>query len=305
MRIMSCVGIGLLGLVVGCSNAPKEPLYTPAKVGDGLKFAEGPAWDGKGNLYVSNCSADPGYVTKFDAKGNAAVAFTASDKGFKKTNGMTFHENGSLFVCDFGKKAIIEIQPNGQARTYADNYQGVPFRGPNDLAFDPNGNLYFTDPAGSSKAAPVGRVYRVDKLRNVTLVADKLAFPNGLAFSADGKHLFVAESQAYQILKYTVKSDGGLGEKTVFCKLPEEKDPDGISFDSAGNLWVAQFGAGAVRQFDRSGQLIRTVALPGKNVTNVEFGGKDMKTLYITEAELGELYRIQVETPGQKLFQSP
>jgi gluconolactonase len=292
-------------MAVGCSNTPKEPLYTAAKVGEGLKFAEGPAWDGKGNLFVSNCTAEPGYVTKFDTKGKAQVAYTASEKGFRKTNGMTFHENGSLFVCDFGRKAIMEIMPGGQARVYADNCQGVSFRGPNDLAFDPNGNLYFTDPAGSGKDAPIGRIYMIDKMRNVKQVAGGLAFPNGIAFGSDGKSLFVAESQKYQILKYAVKPDGSLGEKTVFATMPDQKDPDGISFDAAGNLWVAQYGAGAVRQFDKSGNMVRSVDLPGKNVTNVEFGGSDMKTLYVTEAERGELYRILVETPGQKLFYGP
>jgi gluconolactonase len=302
MRFFTSVVIGLL--MVGCA-AKQEPPYQVSKVAEGFKFPEGPACDGRGNVYVSNCDADPGIVSKVDEVGNSSVAFTGSARTFLKTNGITAHQSGSIFACDFGKKAIVELRPDGSASTYADNYQGVPFRGPNDLAFDPNGNLYFTDPAGSSKQAPVGRVYRVDKLKNVTLVAQGLAFPNGIAFSADGKTLFVAESQKYQVLKYPVKMDGSLGEKSVFCTLPEEKDPDGMNFDSAGNLWVAQFGAGAVREFDPSGKLIRSIEMPGKKVTNVEFGGKDMKTLYITEVETGGLYRIRTEVPGLKLFYGP
>ena len=302
MRMFTIVVLGLV--MAGCA-AKQEPPYQVTKVGEGLKFPEGPAWDGRGNIYVSNCDADPGIITKFDETGNVSVAFTGSAKTFLKTNGMTFHQSGSLFACDFGKKAIVEIRPDGSVSTYADNYQGVPFRGPNDLAFDPNGNLYFTDPKDSSKEAPIGRVYRVDKLKKVTQVASGLAFPNGIAFSADGKSLYVAESQKYQVLKYAVKMDGSLGEKSVFCTLPEEKDPDGMNFDSAGNLWVAQFGAGAVREFDPSGKLIRSIELPGKKVTNVEFGGKDMKTLYITEVETGGLYRIRTEMPGLKLFYGP
>ena len=182
-----------------------------------LKFAEGPAWDGKGNIYVSNCDLKPGVISKFDEAGNMSVAFEGSAKTFMSTNGMTFHHSGSIFACDFVKKAIVEIKPDGSVSTYADNYQGVPFRGPNDLAFDPNGNLYFTDPKDSSKDAPIGRVYRVDKLKNVTLVAQGLAFPNGIAFSADGRTLYVAESQKSVVLKYPVNADGSLGAKSVFC----------------------------------------------------------------------------------------
>jgi gluconolactonase len=290
--------------MAGCA-AKQEPPYQVTKVADGLKFPEGPAWDGRGNLYVSNCDAVPGIVTRIDQQGTASIAFTGSDKTFKKTNGMTCHVSGSVFACDFGKNAIVEIRPDGSVSTYADNYQGVPFRGPNDLAFDPNGNLYFSDPAGSSKEAPIGHVYRVDKLKKVTQVASGLAFPNGVAFSPDGNTLYVAESQKYHVLKYPVKSDGSLGEKSVFCTLPGEHDPDGMNFDSAGNLWVAQFGGGAIHQFDPSGKLIRSVDMPGKKVTNVEFGGKDMKTLYITEVETGAVYRIRTEVPGMKLFYSP
>lgn len=302
MRHVWVVLIGML--MIGCA-AKQEPPYQVSKVGEGLKFAEGPAWDGRGHIYVSNCDADPGIVTKFDETGNSSIAFTGSAKTFQKTNGMTVGQDGSIYACDFGKKAIVELRPDGSVSTYADKYQGVGFRGPNDLAFDPNGNLYFTDPKDSSKDAPIGRVYRVDKLRNVTLVAQGLAFPNGIAFSADGRTLYVAESQRSQILKYPVKMDGSLGEKSVFAPLPGGKEPDGMNFDTAGNLWVAEAFAGAVREFDPSGKLIRSVELPGKQVTNVEFGGKDMKTLYITEASTGGLYRIRTEVPGLKLFYGP
>jgi len=302
---MKAFTIVVLGLIMAGCAAKLEPPYQVTKVAEGIKFPEGPASDGKGNIYVSNCDADPGIVTRVDEKGNSSIAFTGSDKTFKKTNGMTFGANGSLYACDFGRKIIVEIRPDGAVSTYAENYQGVPFRGPNDLAFDPSGNLYFTDPAGSSKEAPVGRVYRVDKLKKVTQVASGLAFPNGIAFSADGKTLYVAESQKYQVLKYAVKADGSLGEKSVHCTLPGDHDPDGMNFDSAGNLWVAQFGGGAVHEFDPSGKLLRSIPMPGKNVTNVEFGGKDMKTLYITEVQTGALYRIRTEVPGLKLFYGP
>src|SRR5437764_14159398 len=104
---------------------------------------------------------------------------------------MPCHVSGSVFACDFGKKAIVELKPDGSVSSYADNFQGVAFRGPNDLAFDPNGNLYFSDPAGSSKEAAIGCGYRVDELRKLTQVASGLAFRNGVACSPDGNTLYV------------------------------------------------------------------------------------------------------------------
>src|SRR5581483_7240379 len=177
------------------------------KVGDGLQFPEGPAYDGKGNVVVSNCSAD--YVTRFDAQGHATVLYKAAADSFtfQKTNGMTYYKDGSLFVCDFGRNAIIRIHPDGKQEVYADRCDGQPFKGPNDLAFDPHGNLYFSDPAGSDEKNPIGCVYRVEQgTRKVTRVAEGMAFPNGVAFSADAKTLYVAESNRFRILRFAVQA---------------------------------------------------------------------------------------------------
>ena len=288
------------------AKAEEEKPYVPVKVADGLKFPEGPAYDGKGHVDVSNCNAD--FVTRFDtATGKASVLYRASPEGFQKTNGMTYRRDGSLIVCDFGRKAVLEIKPGGKVEVYADQCDGVPLKGPNDLAFDPAGNLYFTDPAGSDEKKPIGCVYRVDagRERKVTKVAEGLAFPNGIAFSADAKHLYVAESKTFSILRYPVKEDGSLGEKSVFCRLPSDHEPDGINFDSAGNLWVTQYGSGAVRQLSPEGKVIREVKLPGKNPTNVEFAGKDLRTLFVTEVETGALYAMRVEVAGLPLFGGP
>ena len=72
-----------------------------------------------------------------------------------------------------------------------------------------------------------------------------------------------------------------------------------------GNLWVAQFGSGAVRIIDPGGKHIGDVLLPGKQVTNVEFAGPDLKTLYITECETGALYKTTAPTAGLPLFWAP
>ncbi len=301
MRFITVLAIGLV--TIGCA-AKKEVFYQPVKVADGLKFPEGPAWDGRGNVYVSNCDIDA--ITRVnDATGKAQIAYRGTPNGIKLTNGLTFDRAGSLFACDHGRGAVVEIRPDGTASVFVDKFEGTPLKRPNDLAFDSKGNLYFTDPGGSGKDNPIGTVYRVDRERKIRQVASGLAFPNGIAFSADARTLYVAESQKFQVLKYTVRPDGGLSEKAVFCTLPGEKDPDGMNFDSAGNLWVAQAGGGAVHVFDPSGKLIRSVQMPGKTVTNVEFAGKDLRTLYVTEVETGAIYKMRVETPGLKLFYSP
>jgi len=306
MREMIGPALSLIVMFAVTAGGENQQPYQLIKVGDGLKFPEGPAYDGQGRVAVSNCDAD--YVTRFDAQDRATVLWRAAKDRFTfhKTNGMTYFKDGSLFVCDFGRKAIIRIHTDGKQVLYADRCDGQAFRGPNDLAFDPQSNLYFTDPAGSNENNRVGCVYRVAQgTGKVTRVAEGLAFPNGIAFSADAKTLYVAESRTFSILKYAVKADGTLGPKAVFAKLPSPHDPDGMNFDAAGNLWVAQYGAGAVQVFGPQGQLLRTINMPGKNITNVEFAGRDLKTLYITEADTGTLYKMRVETPGLPLFCAP
>jgi gluconolactonase len=281
-------------------------LYEPVKVGEGLKAPEGPAYDGLGNVVVSNTGSD--YVTRFDARGKAEILWRASSSAFtfQKTNGMTYYRDGSLFVCDFGRKAVIRIHPDGEQELYAEQCDGQAFKGPNDLAFDPQGNLYFTDPKGSDENSPTGSIYRVAQgSHEVTRVAEGLAFPNGIALSADARTLYIAESRAFSIIKFPVNADGRLGPKSIFARLPTPHDPDGIAFDVAGNLWVAQYGAGVVLQFDPRGNLQRTILMPGKNITNVEFAGRDLKTLYVTEEDTGTLYKMRVEIPGLPLFSAP
>ena len=276
------------------------------KMGEGIKFAEGPAYDGKGNLYVSNCDAD--YITRFDAEGKAEVVFPHTEDRFtyEKTNGMTFAQDGSLFACDFGRNAIVQIHPDGRMELYADKCEDQGFRGPNDLAFDPQGNLYFSDPTDSDAENPIGCVYRIAHgSRKVTKVAQGIAFPNGVALSADAKTLYIAESSRFRILRAEVLPDGRLGTLEVYCQLPENHIPDGINFDLAGNLYAACYGPALVSIISPNGNLAGTIPTPGTNVTNVEFGGKDLKTLYITEAQLGEVFKMQVEIGGLPLFYAP
>jgi sugar lactone lactonase YvrE len=303
------------------------------QVASGLNFPEGPAFDGRTGLVVSNCYG--GYIARFRTDGkpvrsiDTAFAAGGASSLLQKTNGLTYYRDGSLFVCDFGRRAIIRIFPDGRQEIYADSCEGTPFLGPNDLAFDPKGNLFFTDPLGTSEKNPRGAVYCVfgspdesPAKRVVVRVAEGLAFPNGIAISRSGKYVFVAESRTFQIVRYTVhintKPDRRKGrraatkraaieldEKIVVATMPTEHDPDGIAFDQAGRLWVAQYGAGKVCVFSPQGRLVGTVDFPAKNITNLEFAGEQRTTLFITAADTNALYSVEVKIPGLQLLCAP
>jgi gluconolactonase len=273
------------------------------RIAEDLHFPEGPAWDGKGNLYVSSCYG--GYITKISPDGTFRFIDSTSNPNLKQTNGLAFYKDGNLFACDYGLGAILKISPYGKSEIFIDGYEGKRFNRPNDLAFDIKGNLYFTDPKSYGKDKLDGRIFRINiQSKEVSLLADSLAFPNGIAFSPDDKKLFVCESALNRILTFNLNRDGSLSDKAIFAELPGG-DPDGIAFDIDGNLYVAYFGGGAIYVFSPKGIIKDKLITPGKKPSNVEFGGEDMRTLFITEDETNSVYSTQVETAGMKLLSAP
>ena len=140
---------------------------------NGFKFPEGPAFDRNGNLFVVD--VDTGDISHISPEGQAKTFVNTGGA----PNGAKFHPNGDLYVAD-RVKGIIAISPDGNTRVIVDHYQGKKFNGPNDLIFDSRGNLYFTDPHGSSAENPFGCVYRLSSNGEITCLASGLAFPNGV-----------------------------------------------------------------------------------------------------------------------------
>ncbi|MCU0644894.1 MAG: SMP-30/gluconolactonase/LRE family protein [bacterium] len=300
--------VAILAITFSCSKQDDNEVELNAnsnfeKVASDLNFPEGPAWDGRGTLYVSNCYGN--WITKISNEG-PEIFLHASDNPFtfQKTNGLTVFRDGSLFACDFGRGAILRISRDGTTQIYADGYECKRFNRPNDLAFDADGNLYFSDPNSYRQENPDGAIYRVDAItRQVTRAADSLAFPNGLAFSSDAKYLYVAESAFQRIVRFRVLPGGSLAEKQFFIELPGG-DPDGMNFDRKGNLYVAHFGGGAIYVIAPEGKIIKKIIAPGKKPSNVEFGDSDLRTLFVTEVETNAVYKTRVKIPGSALFSS-
>lgn len=296
----------VLSLVFGsCNNyktiSIKEQLPIAdtnwVKITEGLNFPEGPAWDIESNsLYFSNCFG--GWISHISENTHDTfLVATDQELSFEKTNGMTFH-NGSLYACDFGKGVILKISKEGKTEIYGNGYKGQKFNRPNDLAFDKKENLYFTDPKSYGKDKPDGRIFMIDsKTKEVILLQDSLTFPNGIAFTKDNKNLLVCESAKNRILKFNVQQNGYLNNQTEFIVLPNG-DPDGIAFDEKGNLYVAHYGTGYLFIINPKGEIIQKIKTPGNKPTNVEFGGKDMKTLYLTEVETNSVYKIRMNIRG-------
>ncbi|MCK2034941.1 SMP-30/gluconolactonase/LRE family protein [Microbacterium sp. SSW1-49] len=154
----------------------------------------------------------------------------------------------------------------------------------NDACCDPRGRLI----AGSTHVESVdgaGSLHLLDGDGTVTTIWDGLTLPNGMAWSANGKTLYLADSLRSQIVAFEM-DDRGLPQRadTIAEFAPGDGLPDGLCLDEEGCLWVAMWDGGAVVRLDPDGDVMRRVALPVFRPTSCAFGGRDGDVLFVTTA---------------------
>ena len=270
-------------------------------VATGFGFTEGPMWDAAGFLYVSDETINKIFRVYRDGKKEEVIALGDPD-------GNTFDRQHRLIDCASVLRAIIAVTPEGKYKILADHYDGKKFNSPNDVIVGPDGALYFTDPtldlvAGEKQEIPFQGVYRLDDKGNVQLLTKDLTQPNGLAFSPDGKHFYIDDSEQRNIRVYDAASDGTPSNGRIFGEEPGAKHdgvPDGIKVDKNGNLFVT--GPRGIWVWDAEGNHLGTIALP-EQPANLTWGDKDYRTLYITATT--SVYRLALKTQGFVPYLAP
>ena len=211
--------------------------------------------------------------------------------------------NGHLLICDNKHKALLDLAPDGKLGVVAERFEMETLASLNDLTVDARGNVYWTDPEGSSLATPVGRLYRVRPDGRVDRIATGLAFPNGIEVDPASKHLFVIESQSKKILRYALPADNELlGKPEVFYDLGGSGG-DGCAFDAAGNLWVADFHrpdtkTGRITVLSPDAKVLAYLPLPSKVVSNIAFGGVNHDEIFCTTGEPPGVFHAKVGVKG-------
>jgi gluconolactonase len=297
MKLFKFLFVSLF-LLVCYSFIPKEGLDCIIKHGDKVKlladgflFTEGPASDGKGNIYFTDQPNDR--IMLWGKDGKLSVFLQPAGR----SNGLSFDDKGNLWACADEKNALWCIDPVKNITIIPSRYKGKALNGPNDLWNTPDGGVYFTDPFykrtwwdHDSMPQPIQAVYFLSPdHKTITRVADDLKQPNGIVGTPDGTTLFVADIQANKTWKYTINKDGTLSNKRLFCEMGS----DGMTIDLKGNIYLTGTG---VTVFDRDGVFLGTIPVPEKWTANVCFGGKDMKTLFITASK--SFYSIRTLTKG-------
>ena len=265
-------------------------------IGD-ISAAEGPAFDRDGNLYFVDWLKSS--IVKLTPDGVKSEYFNTG--GIPA--GLAFHPDGSLYVADEGEDihGVLRITPDGKSEILANEFEGKPLNGANDLVFDRNGVLYFSDPWGSDGDNPIGGFYRLFPDGRLEQIDTGLAFPNGVALDAAETWVYLAETYRNRILRYSINADGSLGPREVWADVSLPPGADGMAFDNNGLLYVAHFNGGSVDIFAPNGTVVGEIPVPGKQPTNVAFGGPDNKTLVITEVETHAVYQVKLDVAGQRL----
>lgn len=262
-------------------------------------FLEGASVDGSGRLWVVDLLS--GNLLSVDDEGQCAVEGNTGGQ----PNGAKFHRDGRLFIADKAR-GILAFDPDDDSiTTITNSYRSETLRGTNDLIFDSTGGLYFTEPYGSSALNPNGRLFYLPPGEGAALqvIADNLAFPNGVALSADGARVYVGEYANKRIVSLpSTLSQDIFDTAFVFANFTGGIGPDGFALDADGNVYAAVFQSGSVQIVSAQGFPVGTLRLPaeaGTFITNLTF--KD-GWLYITEASQGEIWRVRMSKPGLPLY---
>ena len=224
---------------------------------------------------------------------------------------MRFDSKGDLLACEGASRSVTSTSPDEKETVLADRYKGKKLNSPNDLWIDPKGGIYFTDPRydnanwiwiekGDSFDEVSDSLFKEEQETRALYylppngglmrrVADGFINPNGVVGTLDRKKLYVSDTEKKETYVFDILDNGSLTNRRIF--VPEYSD--GMTLDEYNNLYLTN---GGVQIYTPNGKLITTIDLPCK-ASNVCFGGKDKRTLFITARQC--LFTIKMIVSGQ------
>ena len=305
-------------------SEPTETQAAEVRVATSVAFTEGPAVDEAGSVYFSDIENNR--ILKLSSDGTRSVFRQPSHR----TNGQTFDGDGRLYHCEGaefgpgGGRRISRTDPRtGAYEVVTEGYQGARYNSPNDICVDGRNRVYFTDPCyacdRSDLEMDVEGVYRIDTDGTVTRILGQpdVEKPNGIAVTQDSRVLYVVDSSPIvggnrKIWSFDLDKSGNPHSRQVVYNFAPGRGGDGMRLDMEGNLYVAA-GIMVVRGehetadvptgiyiISPQGELKRRIPIHEDVLTNLAFGGRDGRTVYITAGK--SLFTTRVDVPGQVAY---
>ncbi|HET7880689.1 MAG TPA: SMP-30/gluconolactonase/LRE family protein [Acetobacteraceae bacterium] len=324
---------GSLGALHAQTTAPVQPWGLPplpAGIGPVEKiadvsgtpqgqFLEGGAFDTDGNLWF--VAIGSGWISYLTPDGKLVPVVNCNpppDLGQTcEPQGTRWHD-GKLYLTSRHRGILVYDPQSKQLSTLVYTYRNQLFKGPNDLDFDAEGNLFFTDPWGTgpgpSMSDHTGAVYQWSRDGILRKVMDSGSFPNGIAVSPDNALLAVGDFREGRVWYAPFMTGPAMGCPQCVkdplhltfagvkagTYLPGNGGPDGIHYDAHGNLWAQLAGLGGIAEIDPRGVILGFVPIPNGDAatTNFVFGGPDNQYIYFEGAISGTFWRFKAPYPG-------
>jgi gluconolactonase len=277
------------------TNASVERLYT------GTRWAEGPLWMGDWRCLLWSDGPNNRIMRWDEITGRTTVYREPS----ASANGNARDCEGRLVTCEQSNRRVTRTEHNGSITVLIDKFDGKRLNAPNDVVVRSDGTIWFSDPSARDadpSAVPElpNNVYRLDPKTGRTTVAATDLRPNGLAFSPDGKVLFLADNDPTPrlIRAYDVMDDGKLANPRVVVRGDGTSIFDGFRIDAVGNFWCGAGGGedyDGVAVYNPQGKKIAKILLP-ERCANLCFGGMRRNRLFMAASH--SIYALYTNTSG-------
>lgn len=254
-------------------------------------FLEGVFFDDAGNLWLSDVPYGRVFCVSPDGDWHVKHQYDG------EPHAMRMAPDGRHIAVDYGR-GLIELTAHDRYSTLSAGLVNQPFLGLSDMAYGPDGTLWFTDSGRTSLSDPTGRVYAMEPAGKLRLVLDCVPYSNGICLSPDGAWVYVAATRANQVWRFSSQlPENGPPMVGTFLQLSGGLGPDGLATNSAGWLAVAQAQAGRAYVFDALGDLLAEIRVPaGLWTTSVAFHPDNPEHLFITDAQFGAVFSCTIPT---------
>jgi sugar lactone lactonase YvrE len=265
--------------------------FSARTVASGFHFCEAPRWH-NGQLYFSDFYG--GKVHSLGADGQVRTVCRMP----RWVSGLGFSASGDLYMVGVEERKLFRYSGSGKPVEFADLSKSAKFLC-NDMLMDEKGRAYVGNFGFDVEADVIAgtELFMVAPNGTVNVVASGLVFPNGMARSADGRTLIVAETFAARLSAFDIQEDGRLTGQRIWANLSKhdftsvkesvksgDPLPDGICMDAEGAVWIGDAGGRSALRIAPGGEILARVPTPGLSVYAVALGGADRKTLFLCAA---------------------